>query len=137
MWQRAELPVPRHRRHLLGVYTFTFTIGDGANEVFAVPADPVQGFSWPYYLGIPPSSAGDAALLVEPNNTGAASNDLAVHDRAAEALALGRANHMEDLGVPWIVPVFPRPVTPSVYTHVLDRATLQTTEPGCNASTAS
>lgn len=116
--------------HLLGVHTFTFTIGDGENELFAVPADPVQGFSWPYYLGVPPSLTGDAALLVEPNNTGAASNDLAVHDRAAEALALGRANHMEDLGVPWLVPVFPRPVTPSIYTHALDRDTLETASPG-------
>ena len=116
--------------HLLGIYTLTFTIGDGANELYAVPADPVQGFSWPYYLGVPPALSQDAALLVEPNNTGAASNDLAVHDRAAEALALGRANHMEDLAVPWLVPVFPRPVTPSVYTHALDRDTLETAAPG-------
>jgi hypothetical protein len=116
--------------HLLGIHTFTFTIGDGENELFAVPADSAQGFSWPYYLGVPPVLKGDAALLVEPNNTGAASNDLAVHDRAAEASALVRANHMEDLGVPWLVPVFPRPVTPSIYTHALDRDTLQTTEPG-------
>lgn len=116
--------------HLLGVHTLTFTIGDGENALYAVPPDPVQGFSWPYYLGVPPVLSQDAALLVEPNNTGAASNDLAVHDRAAEALALGRANHMEDLGVPWLVPVFPRPVTPSVYTHALDRDTLETTQPG-------
>jgi hypothetical protein len=116
--------------HLLGIHIFTFTIGDGENELFAVPADPAQGFSWPYYLGVPPALTADAALLVEPNNTGAASNDLAVHDRAAEALALGRANHMADLGVPWLVPVFPRPVTPSLYTHALDRDTLETAEPG-------
>jgi hypothetical protein len=115
---------------LLGAYTFTFTIGDGENRVYAVPADPEQGFSWPYYLGVPPGLAPDAALLVEPNNTGTASNDLAVHDRAAEAHALGRANHAEAIGVPWLVPVFPRPATPPLYTHALDRDTLLTTEPG-------
>lgn len=116
--------------HLLGAYTFTFTIGDGGSRLFAVPADPAQGFSWPYYLGVPPSLSADAALLVEPNNTGAASDTFAVHDAAAEALALGRANHMAALGVPWLVPVFPRPVTPPVYTHALDRDTLETTAPG-------
>ncbi len=115
---------------LLGAYTFTFTIGDGANEVFLVPSDPAQGFSWPYYLGVPPALGAHAALLVEPNNTGAASDDLAVHDRAAEMLALTRANHMEAIGVPWLVPVFPRPETPPIYTHALDRDTLQTNEPG-------
>ena len=47
------------------------------------------------------------SLLVEPNNTGAVSNDLAVHDGAAEALGVGLANHAADLGVPWLVPVFP------------------------------
>ena len=75
---------------LLGAYAFTFTIGDGENRVYAVPADPAQGFSWPYNLGVPPGLAQDAALLVAPNNTGTASNDLAVHDRAAEAHALDR-----------------------------------------------
>jgi hypothetical protein len=116
--------------HLLGAYTFTFTMGDGESELFAVPADPAQGFSWPYFLGVPPALAPYAALLVEPNDTGAASDDLAVHDRAAEAHALGRANHTEQLGVPWLVPVFPRPETPPVYTHALDRDTLETTAPG-------
>lgn len=115
---------------LLGAYTFTFTIGDGANEVFLVPSDPAQGFSWPYYLGVPPALATHAALLVEPNNTGAVSDDLAVHDRASEMLALTRANHMEAIGVPWLVPVFPRPETPLIYTHALDRDTLETNEPG-------
>ena len=114
----------------LGAYTFTFTIGDGDSELFAVPADPAQGFAWPYYLGVPPALDPEASLLVEPNNTGAASDDFAVHDQAAEALALGRANHMEALGVPWLVPVFPRPVTPPLYTHALDRDTLATSAPG-------
>lgn len=116
--------------HLLGVFTFTFTIGDGGNLVFAVPADPAQGFSWPYYVGLPPTLDDEASLLVAPNNTGAASDALTVHDQAAEALALGLANHMEDLGVPWLVPVFPRPETPAIYTHALDRDTLETDAPG-------
>lgn len=116
--------------HLLGVHTFTFTIGDGGNLVFEVPADPTQGFSWPYYFGLPPVLADSASLLVAPNNTGAASDDPRVHDQAAEAMALARANHMEDLGVPWVVPAFPRPVTPSIYTHALDRDTLETDVPG-------
>ncbi len=116
--------------HLLGAYTFTFTIGDGDTELHAVPADPAQGFSWPYYLGIPPALSPDAALLVEPNNTGAASDDFAVHDRAAEALGAGLANYAAALGVPWLVPVFPRPQTPPLYTHSLDRDTLLASAPG-------
>ena len=116
--------------HRLGAYTFTFTIGDGDTEVHAVPADPSQGFSWPYYLGIPPALSAYPSLLVEPNNTGAVSNDLAVHDGAAEALGVGLANYAADLGVPWLVPVFPRPQTPPIYTHSLDRDTLLATTPG-------
>jgi hypothetical protein len=113
---------------VLGAYSFTFTIGDGEAELHAVPADPGQGFSWPYYLGIPPALDPAAALWVEPNNTGAASDDAAVHDRMAEWLAAGRANHAAELGVPWLVPVFPRPA--STYVHALDRATLLATAPG-------
>jgi hypothetical protein len=116
--------------HVLGAYTFTFTIGDGDTELHAVPADPAQGFSWPYYLGIPPALSPYPSLLVEPNNTGAVSNDLAVHDGAAEALGAGLANYAADLGVPWLVPVFPRPLTPPLYTHALDRDTLLATAPG-------
>ena len=116
--------------HLLGAHTFSFTIGDGDTELHAVPADPAQGFSWPYYLGIPPALSPDAALLVEPNNTGAGSDDLAVHDRAAEALGAGLANYAAEIGVPWLVPVFPRPQTPPLYTHSLDRDTLLAVAPG-------
>ena len=43
---------------LLGAYSFTFTIGDGDASLFAVPADPAQGFEWPYYLGLPPALVG-------------------------------------------------------------------------------
>jgi dienelactone hydrolase len=116
--------------HVLGAYTFTFTIGDGDTVLHAVPADPAQGFPWPYYLGIPPALSPHASLLVEPNNTGAVSDDLAVHDRAAEALGAGLANYAAELGVPWLVPVFPRPQTPPIYTHSLDRDTLLATAPG-------
>jgi hypothetical protein len=117
-------------RHVLGVYTFTFTIGDGDTVLHAVPADPAQGFSSPYYLGIPPALSPHASLLVEPNNTGAASDDLAVHGRAAEALGAGLANYAAELGVPWLVPVFPRPQNPPIYTHSLDRDTLLAAAPG-------
>lgn len=116
--------------HVLGAYTFTFTIGNGETVLHAVPADPAQGFSWPYYLGIPPALSPHASLLVEPNNTGAVSDDLSVHDRAAEALGAGLANYAAELGVPWLVPVFPRPQTPPIYTHSLDRDTLLATAPG-------
>jgi pimeloyl-ACP methyl ester carboxylesterase len=69
--------------------------------------------------------------MVEPNNTGYTSDDQSVHDRAAASLINAKKAWADDLGVPYLVPTFPRPATNwKVYTQSLDRDTLLTNLPG-------
>lgn len=97
-----------------------------------VEAQPDKGFHYPYLLVTPaaapggiPSSA--AMLLVEPNNTGKVSDDFIVHLSAARDLAQHAIGGYvaRELGLPLLVPVFPRPEKQwELYTHQLDRDTL-------------
>ncbi len=67
-------------------------------------------------------------MLVEMNNTGTTSDDLAVHDERAERLVRDSyVNQMaRKLQTPLLVPVFPRPGEQwQVYTHSLDEDTLK------------
>lgn len=97
--------------------------------VVEVAADPAAGFHFPYLLWLP---AGDGAqppfLLVEPNNTGSVSDDFEVHRDAARRMVADNSlgHHVaEQLRLPFLVPVFPRPETGwENYTHALDRDTL-------------
>lgn len=96
-----------------------------AGETILVEANPAKGFNYPYLLHIPAEPVGgQTRLLVEPNNTGAVSDDPAVHLEAARKLsknALG-AYLSRKLNLPLLVPVFPRPKTDwQIYTHQLDR----------------
>ena len=80
-----------------------------------VSANPAAGFSFPYYLFVPQDmdSSEPVHLLVEPCNTGTTSDDFERHDSKAKSLALKRSSHANKiarkLGVPLLVPVFPRP----------------------------
>ena len=111
---------------------FSFTTSDNIDcELIKVPATPSKGFEWPYYLSIPNALIKNTILLVEPNNTGTASNDWAVHDAAALSLVKWRSDFAIRLDVPLLVPTFPRPIDPPaavgrIYTHALDRASLLT-----------
>lgn len=92
-------------------------------EVRAVES---SGFSFPYYLYIPKDlpTQGPVRLLVEPNNTGQATDDFKVHRASAKRSATGSdVRRLADkLHAPLLVPVFPRPVTQwRIYTHYLDR----------------
>ena len=94
-----------------------------------IEASPANGFFYPYLLQMPKTEpAGATRLLVEPNNTGAVSDDPAVHLEAAQRLArnaLGAAI-VARLDVPFLVPVFPRPETDwKIYTHQLDRDSMR------------
>ncbi|WP_418282056.1 PKD domain-containing protein [Halorubrum sp. DTA98] len=96
-----------------------------------VEPEPDSGFNYPYYIYNPPGNAdGDVPLLVESNNTGTATDDFEQHrDRALHLLQHGDSNDIsEELNVPLLVPVFPRPRTTPVdgmhYIHALDRETL-------------
>jgi len=117
--------------NLLDYYRFVFTIEGGQAGLNKIPANPERGFSWPYYLYIPPNVTSPGVIMVEPNNTGTVSDDPAVHDAAARSLAESQRYRADELGAPYLVPTFPRPATgATVYTHALDRGTIQTTVPG-------
>ena len=97
-----------------------------------VEANPDAGFHYPYYL-YNPSTGGEreVPILVEPNNTGTATDDIEKHRKDAKHLVErnGTSRTISDeLDVPMLVPVFPRPLSEPVdsqhYTHQLDRDTL-------------
>lgn len=107
---------------------------NNGNTLIEVAAAPEKGFHFPYVIFIPKSAEGKASsyLLVEPNNTGKTSDDLEVHRAAAVALArdssVGNAVSKK-LGIPLLVPVFPRPSSlDTLYTHSLDRDTILISE---------
>ena len=112
-------------------FSFT-TVEEYDYELIKVPAAPSKGFEWPYYLCIPKGLSGNTILLVEPNNTGTWSDDQAVHDAAALSLVRWRSDFAVKLGVPLLVPTFPRPINPQapepggIYTQALDRYSLLT-----------
>ena len=111
--------------------TFSFTVEEGAAGLTRVAADPAKGFHWPYYLYVPDAIRQPAVLLVEPNNTGAVSDDPGVHEKAANDLIKERRLRAQDIGSPLLMPAFPRPETHGlVYTQSLDRDTLLTNLPG-------
>lgn len=100
-----------------------------SDETRVVPARPSAGFNYPYILRLPSNLSLDRhVLLAETNNTGAPSDDPELHLRAALELSkTGLGGHVaEELGLPMLMPVFPRPLAAShVYTHMLDRDTLE------------
>ena len=99
-----------------------------------IPAAPDKGFHFPYVIFIPKTAEGKASsyLLVEPNNPGRGSDDFEVHRAAAVSVArdssVGNFVALK-LGVPILVPAFPRPSNPdNVYTHALDRDSILISE---------
>ncbi|MEA2491490.1 MAG: hypothetical protein QOH21_3282 [Acidobacteriota bacterium] len=99
-----------------------------AAGIQVIDAAPEKGFNFPYLLRLPAHRpAGTSYLLVEPNNTGKVSDDLAVHLAAAKDLAEKAIGGYvaTKLDLPLLVPVFPRPETDwQLYTHMLDRDTM-------------
>ena len=99
-------------------------------QVMEVPADPEAGFYHAYLLKVPESVPPDreAVLVVEGNNTGRSSDDATVHLESVRRAMTGRSIGRliaEDLGMPFLMPVFPRPKSDShTYTHALDRDTI-------------
>ncbi len=98
-----------------------------------VAKDSDAGFEYPYLVYVPDTDLNDSCrLLVEPNNSGFSSDDLDEHRERAESRLEpdGRTRNLCDaLGIPAIVPIFPRPSSEPVdwkhYTHALDRQTLE------------
>jgi len=92
-------------------------------------ASPMKGFYWPYILFVP-SEVKSSHLLVVPNNTGFETEDLEFL-RVSASCDVRRQNALAArLGVPLLVPLFPRPVERDdgtyLYLHALTRASLET-----------
>ena len=113
------------------------TFVDGLS-VTRVDADPDAGFNYPYFLYAPATvqeeNGTTPPLLVQSNNTGTATDDFAEHERSAkENVDGGLPRRLSDsLGVPLLIPVFPRPrsdpVDGSHYVHQLDRDTMRVSD---------
>jgi len=102
------------------------------DDILLVEAQVSEGFNYPYYLFVPGKTAKDRPvyILVEPNNSGMVSDDPEVH--RAKALTLVERSHANEmarrLGIPLLVPTFPRPQPHThswAYTHALDIDTLE------------
>jgi hypothetical protein len=108
-------------------FTFSFTTAR-AFDTLRIPAGPAKGFHWPYYLAIPDTLAQNKVLLVAPNNSGFVSDDPLEHESAAYNLLTWLLQDLAmDLGLPLLVPAFPRPLTYWwIYTQALDRDSLLT-----------
>lgn len=109
-------------------------LGPYALRARHVAAQPREGFHSDYFLYIPASlhrdADGRAMLLVQPNNSGRTSDDLAAHQRDAWMTGFERKRIADALGVALLIPAFPRTSSDwRVYTHALDRDVLTTRTP--------
>ncbi|PSP16052.1 PKD domain-containing protein, partial [Halobacteriales archaeon QH_10_67_13] len=91
-------------------------------EVTRVSADPDRGFEYPYFLSAParPVEESPRPLLVQPNNTGEATDDYQRHLEDARQTARRSSGRRigDRLLMPLLVPAFPRPESDPVdYTH--------------------
>lgn len=97
-------------------------------RLILIEADNQKGFNFPYLLFMPDSmpEKEELLLIVEPNNSGFAKDDLKEHLEKAKRTAskdfyIG-SFVAQKLHYPLLVPVFPRPETEwKIYTHALDR----------------
>lgn len=98
-----------------------------------VDANPDAGFNYPYYLHIPDACTPDTPvpILVETTNMPGPTDDFEAHlDEAERRASSGFGRRIADeLTLPFLNPVFPRPVSDPVdwthYTHALDGETLR------------
>jgi hypothetical protein len=111
--------------------TYGFTVETAARLLKVLPEESSYDFDWPYYLWLPPGIESATSILVEPNNSGFISDVELDHDSSAMALLGWRSSFAARLGVPLLVPTFPRPRSRWwVYTHALDRDSLTTPTEG-------
>jgi len=85
-----------------------------------------EEFHWPYLLYIPEENI-RPVLLVAPNNSGRSTDDFRIHEVLARRQILRLVRDFGRLGIPILVPLFPRPKSDwRIYTHALDRDSLLT-----------
>lgn len=108
-------------------YENIVTIKNLPNENYSIiPNNPSKGFEWEYILYIPDKVTTNK-LLVAPNNSGLVSDSIDIHKEKAKDLILYKSKLADELGVPLLVPIFPRYRNYNdLYTHALDRATILT-----------
>ncbi|QOR34219.1 hypothetical protein IMX26_12045 [Clostridium sp. 'deep sea'] len=80
-----------------------------------------KGFNYQYIL-FTPTKVNHKNILVMPNNTGLVCENIEIHKNSAISLAIKQAQLATKLGVPLLVPIFPR--TEVMDTHSLDRITI-------------
>lgn len=91
-----------------------------------IKSKPQNGFYWDYILYIP-NNLKNNKLLVVPNNTGKSSDNIEVHIEKAKECIMYKSELAEQLGVPLLVPIFPRPNNnDEMYTQALDRESIFT-----------
>lgn len=88
-----------------------------------VEADPERGFNYPYYLAVPERGDDEQRpILVEPHNVGEQVEEFERHlELARQRIEDKSVRYIgEELGVPILVPVFPRPFEEPVdWTHMI------------------
>ncbi len=97
----------------------------GINEV---SKDQAKGFYWDYLIYLP-AVIKNHYILVVPNNTGFHDNDINVHKEYAYGEVNSRKNFADRLGIPLLVPVFPRPddeTDATIASQYLGRGTFET-----------
>jgi hypothetical protein len=131
-------PKPRNKFHrsfalYFSIIAISILIGSCSEgvkngELIFTEARPESGFNFPYFLFIPDkmSVQNEQVLIVEPNNSGFADNDLQKHIEKAQRTATREfytGNYVaRKLQYPLLVPVFPRTRTNwKIYTHAFDR----------------
>jgi hypothetical protein len=97
-------------------------------------AQPDRGFHWPYLLVTPTASTAKqnaSTLLVLPNNTGFATEDLELLRAGATCQLANTLAFADQLGTPILVPMFPRPPAgdDNLYLHALSRESLMVKTP--------
>lgn len=120
------------RKIFIGCFVLISFIGCQINNeeghLIFFSANNEKGFNYPFFLFIPDSISSDSknVLIVEPNNSGFASDEFGKHVEKAERIAskeyYGGNYVARKLNYPLLVPVFPRPKKEwKIYTHALDR----------------
>lgn len=102
-----------------------------------VDPNPEAGFHYPYFLRVP-EDPGPETILVEPTCSAHPSDNFDDHLQQAEERATRATGRTiaDELRIPFVHPVFPRPVSDPVdwthYIHSLDAETLRITDPPLN-----
>ena len=122
---------------LLGIKGPTLSRCDApeGGTVREIAAAEAKGFQWPYLLYVP-KEIRTPRLLVVPNNIGFATEDIELLRLSGSCEIASHAELAGQLGIPVLVPLFPRPAAgkgedANLYLHALSRPALETKRKRC------